>query len=342
MSQSDFVSRGQALVAAGQFQEAVKVCRLGLLGRPTTVEGRVVLGQALLALKRYDEVLAEMRVALELDHTSIPAQILKGEAQLRKGDTNGAIETLHKARQAAPGDALILKLLAQAEQASNKPPVSTSHPAVNFVGGGDTKHYPSHSAADGEEDSGGGFTKPTSLSAPGALRRSSQRQAAVSPDGTPSPEQLAIGDKSGTVEVDPELDGVEMPDDVDFDDLAAPPRAARPPRIGGARGSVKASSQRDGSTVQGTRKAQAEALAKKPRAAKKESTPTIDLDEEDDLVDLAETRLPPEAAAPIRGGRARLPGPGTAVRNAVGIPSGPIDAPTGPPRDKPGTAPPPL
>ena len=55
MSQSDFVSRGQALVAAGQFQEAVKVCRLGLLGRPTTVEGRVVLGQALLALKRWRE-----------------------------------------------------------------------------------------------------------------------------------------------------------------------------------------------------------------------------------------------------------------------------------------------
>ena len=55
---------------SGQYQEAVKVCRLGLLGRPTTVEGRVVLGQALLALKRYDEVLAEMRVALELDHAS--------------------------------------------------------------------------------------------------------------------------------------------------------------------------------------------------------------------------------------------------------------------------------
>jgi hypothetical protein len=68
VSQSDFVTRGQALVSSGQYQEAVKVCRLGLLGRPTTVEGRVVLGQALLALKRYDEVLAEMRVALELDH----------------------------------------------------------------------------------------------------------------------------------------------------------------------------------------------------------------------------------------------------------------------------------
>ncbi len=142
MSQSDFVSRGQALVVAGQFQEAVKVCRLGLLGRPTTVEGRIVLGQALLALKRYDEVLAEMRVALELDHASVAAQVLKGEALLRKGDASAAIETLHLARQAAPGDARILQLLAQAEQASMKPPMSASHPAVSYVGGaaGETKN----------------------------------------------------------------------------------------------------------------------------------------------------------------------------------------------------------
>ena len=337
MSQADFVSRGQALVAAGQFQEAVKVCRLGLLGRPTTVEGRVVLGQALLALKRYDEVLAEMRVALELDHTSIPAQILKGEALLRKGDNAGALETLHKARQAAPGDGLILKLLAQAEAASVKPALSASHPAVSFVGSGETKHYPNH--ADGDEDSGGGYTKPTSLSAPGSLRRSSQRQAAVAPDGTPSPEQLAVGDKSGTVEVDPELDGVEMPDDVDFDDLAAPPRAKKAAAIGGPRGSVKSSGARDGSTVQGSRKAQAEAIAKRPKAAKKESTPTIDLDDDDDLLEMGETRLPPEAA-PVRASRAKLPGPGTAVRNAVAMPSGPLDSP--PPRDKPLSAPPPV
>ncbi|HEY5938172.1 MAG TPA: hypothetical protein VIU61_26155, partial [Kofleriaceae bacterium] len=96
MSQSDFVTRGQALVSAGQFQEAVKVCRLGLLGRPTTVEGRVVLGQALLALKRFDEVLAEMRVALELDHSSVAAQVLKAEALLRKGDAHGAMDVLQR------------------------------------------------------------------------------------------------------------------------------------------------------------------------------------------------------------------------------------------------------
>jgi len=262
VSQSDFVSRGQALVAAGQFQEAVKVCRLGLLGRPTTVEGRVVLGQALLALKRFDEVLAEMRVALELDHTSVAAQVLRAEALLRKGDTAPAIEALHKARQAAPGDPRILQLLGEAEQGSARQ--SVSHPAVNFVGSGDTKHYPGHSpGGQDEERSTENFTKPTSLSSPGGARRSSQRHAVPDPFEaappkkpgkskpakrvtTPSPDELDVGDKSGTVEVDPELEGVEVEGDLDFDQLAAPPKAsAKPGPIGGSRGSVR-SSARDG------------------------------------------------------------------------------------------------
>ena len=51
------------MCAQGQYHEAVKICRLGLLGKPTAVDGRVVLGQALLALRRYDEVLAEIRRA---------------------------------------------------------------------------------------------------------------------------------------------------------------------------------------------------------------------------------------------------------------------------------------
>src|ERR1041384_1516150 len=116
VSQSDFVPRGQALVNSGQYQEAVKVCRLGLLGRPTTVEGRVVLGQALLALKRYDEVLAEMRVALELDHASAAAQVLKGEALLRKGDGHGALEVLSRLRSLGLGDSHVAELHAEAER----------------------------------------------------------------------------------------------------------------------------------------------------------------------------------------------------------------------------------
>ena len=107
MSQSDFVTRGQTLVNSGQYQEAVKVCRLGLLGRPTTVDGRVVLGQALLALKRYDEVLAEMRVALELDPDSLGSQLLRAEALLQKGDAQGAFDILQRAQLKAPEDAKI-------------------------------------------------------------------------------------------------------------------------------------------------------------------------------------------------------------------------------------------
>src|SRR3982751_1099565 len=127
VSQSDFVTRGQALVASGQFQEAVKVCRLGLLGRPTTVEGRIVLGQALLALKRYDEVLAEMRVALELDHSSLTAQALKAEALLKKGDHHAATEILDKLRPHADADPKIAQLIADADRGGRRPSVSASH-----------------------------------------------------------------------------------------------------------------------------------------------------------------------------------------------------------------------
>src|SRR3954467_4848022 len=142
VSQSDFVTRGQALVAAGQYQEAVKVCRLGLLGRPTTVEGRVVLGSALLALKRFDEVLAEMRVALELDHNSVAAQVLKAEALLKKGDPDGASDVLKKVRKQAPTDARIAELLEAAGAAAGKSSTSAVHPSVGFVSNTEppTKH----------------------------------------------------------------------------------------------------------------------------------------------------------------------------------------------------------
>lgn len=115
MSQTDFVSRGQALVAAGQFQEAVKVCRLGLLGRPATAEGRVVLGQALQALGRYDEVVAEMRVALDLDPTSVAAHLLTAEALLGKGDSEAGVEALHRASKLAPNDPRVQQLLDEVE-----------------------------------------------------------------------------------------------------------------------------------------------------------------------------------------------------------------------------------
>lgn len=330
MSQSDFVTRGQALVTAGQYQEAVKVCRLGLLGRPTTVEGRVVLGQALLALKRYDEVLAEMRVALELDHTSINAQVLKGEALIRKGDTQGAVDVLQRVRSQAPTDPRIAQLLDEAERAAGRPRISAVHPAVGFVSPGPpagnppqafaTRAYVPHAADEedtnpAEEDTGGSYTRPTSLA---AKKRSGPEQVQqplfghASPppqvsfgDATPPPAVLAVGDRSGTVEVDPELDGVEVSGDDDFGDVASPPvggKRAKPDA--GARGAVVASRAPKPTAKQSPKK-------KKPQ----QEISTVELDD-DEMIELDETQDP----MPMK-----RPSPVSAVRAAVKMPSGPLD-----------------
>ena len=373
MSQSDFVTRGQALVSSGQYQEAVKVCRLGLLGRPTTVEGRVVLGQALLALKRYDEVLAEMRVALELDHASHGAQALKGEALLRKGDGAGALDVLGKLRSLGVADAHIAELIGEAERVVGRsPPGNASQPAVSVPGstfGNDedqgTKNYPAHQADDlptdgeGNEDTGGDYTRPTSLAAPGAKHRSSPdpvlapetlapetlppdppgggrlrspAQGGIPPyggrppgDATPSPAMLAVGDRSGTVEVDPELEAVDLrAGEDDFGEIAAPPRNTSPYDAGnghrdGARGAVQASTRSPKSPAVAVAVA-----AKKPRRAGmfKEEVSTVELGDEE-MIEVDEPR-----PARGRGSAGKSPGPGTAVRNAVKMPSGPLDQPS--------------
>jgi tetratricopeptide (TPR) repeat protein len=374
---SDFVSRGQALVASGQYQEAVKICRLGLLGRPTAVEGRVVLGQALLALRRYDEVLAEMRVALELENTSAAAYQLKGEALLRKGDAVAAIETLTRAKQLAPGDPSIAALLAEAEIAreGSAPGVG----GLGYVDLGDsmTKHYPSHQ---GDEASGqsGSYTRPTSLQKPtagsgagpipgkgsptdfadeletrGARPGMTGRTPGPGPgagpapgtperrDATPPPHVLSVGDRSGTVEVDPEVDGVELDDDIG--ELAEPPVAAAdvpPPR---GKAVARPGPTKKGPGMPGTKRkppapsrpppgpgaghflpAPSGQPAPTPHAAAKK-TPTLSLDDEDVIevesgISLIETPAPIDLAEIDRQARMRAQ-----RRSAgVGVPAGPL------------------
>jgi tetratricopeptide (TPR) repeat protein len=350
VSASDFVTRGQALVASGQFQEAVKVCRLGLLGRPTTVEGRIVLGQALLALKRFDEVLAEMRVALDLDRTSAPAQVLKGEALLRKGDVAAAIEQLKKAQSLAPGEPRVKQLLDEAARGGN-PKMSASHPAVGFVGhepsDNHTKNYPNH-GADQEPTGGddpiavGSYTRPTSLSAP----QSKKKTGDVSPAAPASPKSvklpsssvLSVGDKSGTMEAEL-LDD----DDDDFGEVAEPPPSDvfKQPVVDNARGAVVKSSKPQPSAsakMRAQTKLPAPTPAARDKARKKGAVSSVEL-ESDDLI-LDEDDLDDETADRRKFDRRELeiiegpsmtakgvgPGPGTAVRNAVQLPSGPIDA----------------
>lgn len=214
MSGAQFVQRGQALIDRKQFQEAVKVCRLGLLASPAEVAGRLVLATALCALERYDEVLAEMRVALELEPRSARAHVLKASALLRKGDALQAREILDRASELDPHEPGIDAMRGEANEllgASGKPRsrVATAG-LVDDDGDGFTKHYPAHMGAVVD---GGSITRPHDGLAP-------------DPDDIlPPPDVLSVGDRSGTIELDPEIEGIEV-SPVDDDALADPPLPA--------------------------------------------------------------------------------------------------------------------
>jgi tetratricopeptide (TPR) repeat protein len=114
---AEFVQLGRSFVEQGQLQEAVRVCRLGLLANPGEIEGRLVLGTALMALARFDEVLAEMKSALDMESHNPSALALKGEALLRKGDAAQAQAVLDQAAQFAFADPYIEALQSEAAAA---------------------------------------------------------------------------------------------------------------------------------------------------------------------------------------------------------------------------------
>ena len=342
MSQSDFVTprpgAGQRRVSSRRPSRSVAWACSGARPRSTAASCSARRCSPSSATTRCSPRCASRSSSI---HTSIAAQVLKGEALLRKGDPHAAVDALQKVRALAPTDPRVAQLLAEAERAAGKPRVSTSHPAVGFVGGGiagagadddfatenQTKHYPNHGAEEEDtadnsgEDTGGSFTRPTSLSAPAAKPRPSPHQA-VSPERLAPPAALAVGDRSGTVEVDPEMDGVELGDD-DFDDIAAPPSTssrARPRRAGDARGRGGPASSTPMSKKAPDRSP--EIAARKAARALGEIS-SVEL-ADDEIMEIDET-IPPVDSAPPR------PGAFTAVRNAVNRPSGLLSDPAPPP-----------
>src|SRR5690349_6475250 len=127
-----------------------------------------------MALSRHDEVLAEMRVALELDNDNPRALALKGEALLRKGDAMQAHDVLARAVSAAPSDTGIRNLYGEARRIRE-----------------------------------GGADAPPPLAPPPRAGPTSGAWAAASTPGAPR-SGAAKGDRSGTIEIDPDIEGVEV------------------------------------------------------------------------------------------------------------------------------------
>ena len=153
MSAYEFVQRGKVLIVKKQYQDAVKVCRLGLLAHPTLVEGRLVLGMALMALGRFDEVLAEMRVALQQDKGSPLGHLLRGEALLRKGDVGQAAEVLGRARELDPLNDKVTALLDEVRRGKEAVGRAAAKAGLASLGADftATKQYPAHRGLEGFE-----------------------------------------------------------------------------------------------------------------------------------------------------------------------------------------------
>lgn len=124
----DFAYRAKVLITQRRYQDAVRLCRRGLLTDPSREEGRLVLGMALLAMRRFEEVRAEMLALLRARPEDSVARRLLGQAFLEAGDLVRASEELEAARRLAPSDPRIADLLAEVEAAQQDEPEAAAPP----------------------------------------------------------------------------------------------------------------------------------------------------------------------------------------------------------------------
>jgi tetratricopeptide (TPR) repeat protein len=125
----DFAYRAKVLITQRRYQDAVRLCRRGLLTDPSREEGRLVLGMALLAMRRFEEVRAEMLALLRARPEDSVARRLLGQAFLEAGDLVRASEELEAVRRLAPSDPRIAELLDEVSEAQKDEPVASPSPS---------------------------------------------------------------------------------------------------------------------------------------------------------------------------------------------------------------------
>jgi tetratricopeptide (TPR) repeat protein len=71
---------------AGDYEQAVRVCRTGLAQHPNYLSARVTLGRALLELQQFDEAQAELDVVVQAAPDNLAAIRALAEIHQRRGD----------------------------------------------------------------------------------------------------------------------------------------------------------------------------------------------------------------------------------------------------------------
>ena len=89
---------------ASRTQEAIALCRQGLVRYPQYTTARLILSKAYVAEGRLDEAAAEVRVALEGAPKDVQCLRLAAEIERRQGRVDAAADYLERAVKLDPGD----------------------------------------------------------------------------------------------------------------------------------------------------------------------------------------------------------------------------------------------
>jgi predicted Zn-dependent protease len=77
---------------AGQFEDAVRVCRDGLAQHPAYLSARITLGRALLEMGRYDEAVSEFEYVLKSAPDNLTATRELADIKQRRGARAAQVE----------------------------------------------------------------------------------------------------------------------------------------------------------------------------------------------------------------------------------------------------------
>ena len=102
---------------AGSNDEAVSICRAGLVHHPNNLTARVTLGRALIELEQLDDAFTELTFVLDAAPGNLPAIRALAEIYQRRGMMSEALVHYRRALQLAQHDTELSQTVEQIQQA---------------------------------------------------------------------------------------------------------------------------------------------------------------------------------------------------------------------------------
>jgi tetratricopeptide (TPR) repeat protein len=136
-----FAQLAEEFRRAGEYEEAVRVCRTGLATHPSYLSARVTLGRALIELEQYDEAQTELEYVLRSAPENLAAIRGLAEIEQRRGNLEAALRHFQTALGIAKHDpdleesvASLTQQLGTGQARVEPPPIPVDLPAAAAAG----------------------------------------------------------------------------------------------------------------------------------------------------------------------------------------------------------------